>query len=62
MLVEDTVRTMTMPAACSGASRRSGRYQGWCFDCGERGHMARNCPRKKEKAMLTDVEEEYALL
>jgi hypothetical protein len=50
-------------STCSGASRRSGRYRGRCFDCGERGHMARNCPRKKkEKAMLADVEEEYALL
>jgi hypothetical protein len=48
---------------CSGASRCSGRYRGQCFDCGEHGHMARNCPRKKkEKAMLVDVEEEYALL
>jgi hypothetical protein len=50
-------------STCSGASRRSGRYRGRCFDCGERGHMARNCPRKKkEKAMLADVEGEYALL
>jgi hypothetical protein len=49
-------------STCSGASRRSGRHRGWCFDCGERGHMVRNYPRKKEKAMLTDVEEEYALL
>jgi hypothetical protein len=50
-------------STCSDASRRSCRYRGRCFDCGERGHMARNCPRKKkEKALLADVEEEYALL
>ncbi|CAN6286494.1 unnamed protein product [Urochloa humidicola] len=50
-----------------GSSTSSGhgrsRYRGKCFDCGERGHMARNCPRKKkERTLLCDVEEEPALL
>jgi hypothetical protein len=29
---------------CSGASWRTSRYQGRCFDCVEHGHMARNYP------------------
>ncbi|CAO2206320.1 unnamed protein product [Urochloa humidicola] len=50
-----------------GSSTSSGRgrsrYRGKCFDCGERGHMSLNCPnRKKEKALLADVEEEPTLL
>jgi hypothetical protein len=47
----------------SGVSRRSNRYRGRCFNCGERGHMMRNCPqKKKERALLCDVDEESALL
>lgn len=50
-----------------GSSTSSGhgrsRYRGKCFDCGERGHMARNCPRKKkEQALLCNVDEEPTLL
>jgi hypothetical protein len=47
----------------SGLSRRSSRYRGRCFNCGERGHMMRNCSRKKkERALLCDADEESALL
>lgn len=51
-----------------GSSTSSGRgrsrYRGKCFDCGVRGHKARDCPKKKkkERALLVDVEEEAALL
>ncbi|KAL6622998.1 hypothetical protein ACP70R_032877 [Stipagrostis hirtigluma subsp. patula] len=47
----------------SGSRRGGSRYRGRCFDCGERGHMARNCPRKKkERALLCDADDEPALL
>jgi hypothetical protein len=47
----------------SGDTRRSGRYQGRCFNCGERGHMMRSCPRKKkERALLCEDDEEPTLL
>ncbi|CAN6328796.1 unnamed protein product [Urochloa humidicola] len=45
----------------SGGGRS--RYRGKCFDCSVRGHMARDCPRKKkERALLADVDEEPTLL
>jgi hypothetical protein len=45
----------------SGGGRS--RYRGRCFDCGARGHMARECPKKKrERALLADVDEEATLL
>ncbi|CAN6286803.1 unnamed protein product [Urochloa humidicola] len=48
-------------STCSGRSRS--RYRGRCFECGERGHQARNCPRKKKKAaLMCDVDEEPTLL
>lgn len=48
----------------SGMSRRGkSRYRGRCFECGERGHMARDCrAKKKEKALLVNVEDEPTLL
>jgi hypothetical protein len=47
----------------SGVSSRSNRYRGRCFNCGEHGHMMRNClQKKKERALLCDVDEEPALL
>jgi hypothetical protein len=43
--------------------RGRSHYRGKFFDCGERGHMARNCPRKKkEQALLCNVDEETTLL
>jgi hypothetical protein len=48
-------------STCSGRSRS--RYRGKCFECGERGHQVRDCPRKKkEAALLCDADEEAALL
>ena len=29
-----------------GQSRRQSQFRGSCYHCGERGHMARDCPRK----------------
>ncbi|KAG8065575.1 hypothetical protein GUJ93_ZPchr0004g40499 [Zizania palustris] len=48
----------------SGHNRRGGyRSRGRCFECGERGHIARHCrEKKKEQALLADTTEEPALL
>ena len=51
-------------STCSGASGRSGRrHRGRCFNCGERGHIAKYCPKSRGgKALLADAVEEPALL
>jgi len=47
----------------TSSERGRSRYRGKCFDCGVRGHMARDCLKKKrEKALLCDVDEEATLL
>jgi hypothetical protein len=48
----------------SGMSRHDKRlYRGRCFECDERGHMAHDCrAKKKEKALLVNVEDEPTLL
>jgi hypothetical protein len=39
------------------------RYRRRCFKCCERGHMACDCrAKKKEKALLVNVEDELTLL
>ena len=44
----------------SGASRR---HRGRCFNCGERGHTARDCPKsRRERALLADADNEPTLL
>jgi len=51
-------------STCSGASGRSGRRnRGRCFNCGERGHIAKHCPKARDgKALLADADEEPMLL
>ena len=49
-------------SSSTSSGRGRSRYRGKCFDCGVRGHKARDCQKKKERAMLADVEEEAALL
>ncbi|CAO2174357.1 unnamed protein product [Urochloa humidicola] len=47
----------------TSSGRGGSRYRGRCFECGERGHQARNCPRKKkEAALLCDAYVEATLL
>jgi hypothetical protein len=47
----------------SGASKRLSHYRGQCFDCGQHGHMIRNCLwKKKEWALLCDVDEDEVLV
>jgi len=50
-------------SSSTSSGRGRSRYRGKCFDCGVHGHKARDCPKKKkERALLADVEEEAALL
>ncbi|XP_062223882.1 uncharacterized protein LOC133922530 [Phragmites australis] len=47
----------------SGSRRGGSRYRGRCFECGERGHRAKDCRgKKKERALLADVDDEPMLL
>jgi hypothetical protein len=46
----------------TSSGRRGSRYRGQCFNCGARGHMARECPKKNEKALLAGIDEEATLL
>ena len=50
-------------SSSTSSGRGRSRCRGKCFDCGVREHKARDCPKKKkERALLADVEEEAALL
>ena len=50
-------------SSSTSSGRGRSHYRGKCFDCGVRGHKARDCPKKKkERALLADVKEEAALL
>ena len=50
-------------SSSTSLGRGKSRYRGKCFDCGKRGHMVRDCPKKKKEcALLCDVDEEAALL
>jgi hypothetical protein len=56
-------RTMMTSRTSSGASKRLSHYRGQCFDCGQHGHMIRNCLwKKKEWALLCDVDEDEVLV
>ena len=51
-------------STCSGASGRSGRRnRGRCFNCGERGHVAKYCPKVHDgKTLMAEADEEPILL
>jgi len=57
---DDDASSMASGASLRGWSRNRGR----CFECGERGHIARFCREKKkeETALLADAGESAALL
>jgi hypothetical protein len=49
-------------ASSTSSGRKGSRYRGRCFDCGARGHMAKECPKKNERALHAGVDEEPTLL
>jgi hypothetical protein len=47
----------------SGSRRDGSHYRGPCYECGERGHKAKECRgKKKETALLADVDDEPVLM
>jgi len=56
---DDDARSTTS----SGSGRGGSRFRGRCYECGERGHMGKDCRGKKEEtALLTDVDNEQTLM
>jgi hypothetical protein len=56
---DDDARSTTS----SGSGRGGSRFRGRCYECGERGHMGKDCRgKKKETALLADADEEPCLL
>ena len=52
-----------MTTTTAAAAQARGAVGAECFDCGVRGHKAMDClKKKKERALLADIEEEAALL
>jgi hypothetical protein len=47
-------------SSSTSSGRGGSRYQGWCFECGRRRHLARECPKKK--VLFAGVDEEPTLL
>jgi len=46
-----------------GSGRGGSRFRGRCYECGERGHMGKDCRgKKKETALLADVDNEQTLM
>ncbi|XP_066351721.1 uncharacterized protein [Miscanthus floridulus] len=56
---DDDARSTT-----SSGSRRGGScFRGRCYECGERGHMGKDCRgKKKETALLADVDNKQTLM
>jgi len=56
---DDDARSTTS----SGSGRGGSRFRGRCYECGERGHMGKDCRgKKKETALLADVDNEQTLM
>jgi hypothetical protein len=50
-------------STCLGGSRgAAGWHRARCYNCNKRGHIAKFCPEHAKMVMMTEVNEESALL
>jgi len=60
--VAATTTTLAAPRA-QEAGVTGAAFRGRCYECGERGHMGKDCRgKKKETALLADVDNEQTLM